>query len=427
MFTGVYTSSNASEVLAAMTAVNNIVRARNISERMDVEEGEIGDDYVDNEGNVFLLVDVSDEGSLSPKRPSAKQRYGDLIGDKRFHSAAHHGESSSRRKGEKLSEKSDDVRHREDPHGARKRRDRSRDAENDGEKYASHSSPPRDVHHEITFGAQSRRRVMCKFFRRGHCKHGLNCCYSHNAADSDRRPEVCKYYKRGNCSRDSECVFLHGESPCKAFHKGECTMVPCRFSHLPLNEFTKPIYEQLVRDETRASRESISYTSRKRQVLFPKDPSKGLYSTSPRTKSPKAFTEETHDNAVTPRSLLISPLAEYLDGPKPSGSLSELCTVTSSDDAPKDRALALHYTFHSPLPQLSLRPPQLTGATTITLQNQSNGESEATPEEQNEENAIITMLRRFLSRAKNDDGEKRNCYGFLTDGCRHTETTGTGC
>lgn len=81
--------------------------------------------------------------------------------------------------------------------------------------------------------------IICAWFQ------GLNCCYSHNAADSDRRPEVCKYYKRGNCSRDSECVFLHGESPCKAFHKGECTMVPCRFSHLPLNEFTKPIYEQV--------------------------------------------------------------------------------------------------------------------------------------------------------------------------------------
>lgn len=72
MFTGVYTSSNASEVLAAMTAVNNIVRARNISERMDVEEGEIGDDYVDNEGKdkVFYFFKKFSAGGLERSQNS---------------------------------------------------------------------------------------------------------------------------------------------------------------------------------------------------------------------------------------------------------------------------------------------------------------------------------------------------------------------
>uniref|UniRef100_A0A915A6J6 C3H1-type domain-containing protein n=1 Tax=Parascaris univalens TaxID=6257 RepID=A0A915A6J6_PARUN len=419
MFTGVYASSNGSEVLAAAATVNDVVHSRNMSERKDVEEGEIRDDYVDSEDNVLLLVDVSDEGSSSPKKPLTGQRHGDLIGDKRFHSAARHGESSSGRKEEKLNENYDDVRYRKDPHGVRKRRYSSRDAENEGEKYAGHSSPPRSVHHKISLGAQSRRRIMCKFFRRGHCKHGLDCCFSHNAVDSDRRPEVCKYYKRGNCSRDSECVFLHGESPCKAFHKGVCTMVPCRFSHLPLNKFTKPIFEQLVRDETQASHGSITYTSRKRQVLFPKDSSKGLCSTLPWAKSPKVFIEKKDDNGVTSRSLSTTPLAACLDGPKPSGSLSELGTATPSDDASKERAIALYYSFRSPLFQFSSTPLQLAGATIITLQNQIK-----TPEEQNEENTIITMLRCFLSRRENVDGEKRNCYGFLTDGCCHTETTG---
>lgn len=88
-------------------------------------------------------------------------------------------------------------------------------------------------------------RTICKFFREGYCRDGDHCVYSHNASDSHRRPEVCKFYQHGYCKKGLACMHLHGEFPCKAFHKGECSKNPCQFSHQPLNDFTKPIFDQV--------------------------------------------------------------------------------------------------------------------------------------------------------------------------------------
>lgn len=74
---------------------------------------------------------------------------------------------------------------------------------------------------------------------------GDKCAYSHDAADSHRKAELCKFYQQGYCKKNLHCNLLHGEYPCKAFHKGECTKDQCQFSHEPLNDFTRPIFEQV--------------------------------------------------------------------------------------------------------------------------------------------------------------------------------------
>ncbi|KAI1732889.1 zinc finger CCCH domain-containing protein 6 [Ditylenchus destructor] len=112
--------------------------------------------------------------------------------------------------------------------------------------------------------------TICKFFREGYCRDGDECAYSHNAADSHRRPDLCKYYQHGYCKKGLSCMHLHGEYPCKAFHKGECSKEQCQYSHQPLNDFTKPLFEQMMRDEELASRISLPSHPLRRKVLLPR-------------------------------------------------------------------------------------------------------------------------------------------------------------
>ncbi|KAI6221168.1 hypothetical protein M3Y95_01012100 [Aphelenchoides besseyi] len=118
--------------------------------------------------------------------------------------------------------------------------------------------------------------TICKFFREGYCRDLENCIYSHNAADSKRRPELCRFYERGHCKRGLTCPNLHGEWPCKAYHKGECTNEPCRFSHRPLDDYTRPLFDQMLCDEEVAQRFTNAAAIRpKRRVLLPEGPSEG--------------------------------------------------------------------------------------------------------------------------------------------------------
>ncbi|KAE9552615.1 hypothetical protein FO519_004163 [Halicephalobus sp. NKZ332] len=114
-----------------------------------------------------------------------------------------------------------------------------------------------------------RRRALCKFFRRGFCQNGPSCVYSHNAADSRRAPVLCRFYADGFCKSGAECNLLHGEFPCKNFHKGLCKDRYCRYSHEPLNEFTQPIYDEMLEEEALIANMSISFEPRKRKVLLP--------------------------------------------------------------------------------------------------------------------------------------------------------------
>uniref|UniRef100_A0A914XZV6 C3H1-type domain-containing protein n=1 Tax=Panagrolaimus superbus TaxID=310955 RepID=A0A914XZV6_9BILA len=91
--------------------------------------------------------------------------------------------------------------------------------------------------------------LICKFFREGNCREGDSCFYSHNAADSHRTPQLCKEYITGQCRKSLKCNFWHGEHPCKDFHFGRCNALKCRFSHQPLDEYTKAVFDKALKDE----------------------------------------------------------------------------------------------------------------------------------------------------------------------------------
>uniref|UniRef100_A0AC34FPP5 C3H1-type domain-containing protein n=1 Tax=Panagrolaimus sp. ES5 TaxID=591445 RepID=A0AC34FPP5_9BILA len=110
--------------------------------------------------------------------------------------------------------------------------------------------------------------ILCKFFREGYCRDGETCAYSHNAAHSNRKPELCKFYQQGFCKKGLACTLLHGEYPCKAYHEGKCDKNPCKYSHMPLNDYTRAIFEQMVQDEALAAKIVIPMQPTKRKVLL---------------------------------------------------------------------------------------------------------------------------------------------------------------
>uniref|UniRef100_A0A914UNL0 C3H1-type domain-containing protein n=1 Tax=Plectus sambesii TaxID=2011161 RepID=A0A914UNL0_9BILA len=161
--------------------------------------------------------------------------------------------------------------------GSRRRRRRSGSNDEDGRHSRGRSK--RGRHGESPPGNRKSRSSrwgdrpsICKFFREGFCRDGEQCTYSHDAADSVRKPELCKYYQQGYCKKALQCPLLHGEYPCKAFHKGECSKEQCPYSHVPLNDFTKPIFGQMMKDEELAARIHIPTGPTKRKVLLPGGP-----------------------------------------------------------------------------------------------------------------------------------------------------------
>ncbi|KAL3982483.1 Zinc finger C-x8-C-x5-C-x3-H type (and similar) family protein [Acanthocheilonema viteae] len=154
-----------------------------------------------------------------------------------------------------------------------RRRRRSVSPTYGGPKRPRHSPPVRGCYRGRGFRGRWGERQICKFFREGYCRDGDSCSYSHDAADSGRKAELCKFYQQGFCKKGLQCPLLHGEYPCKAFHKGECSKDPCQFSHLPLNSFTQPIFDQMMKDDELASRIAIPQGPLKRRVLLPGGPS----------------------------------------------------------------------------------------------------------------------------------------------------------
>ncbi|CAJ0929201.1 unnamed protein product, partial [Mesorhabditis belari] len=93
------------------------------------------------------------------------------------------------------------------------------------------------------FAGRETSHIICKFYREGFCRDNDACLFSHNAEDSLRHPELCKFYKQGFCKKGLHCSNLHGEFPCIGYHRGDCRG-ECGFSHLPLNDYTRPIFDK---------------------------------------------------------------------------------------------------------------------------------------------------------------------------------------
>ncbi|CAD5228651.1 unnamed protein product [Bursaphelenchus xylophilus] len=192
------------------------------------------------------------------------------------HRAAHREELDDRRARPERRDVNGDVDLRDTEADRRIRRRSS--SPNDGHlspKRLRHDSPPSSMQLQRPrrgpVKTEWTERTICKFFREGFCRDGDQCVYSHNAADSRRIPELCRYYQHGYCKKNVRCLNLHGEFPCKAFHTDGCRNEECRFSHQPLNDYTQPIFDQMMKDAELA--EKISQLPRtQRRVLLPEGP-----------------------------------------------------------------------------------------------------------------------------------------------------------
>lgn len=93
---------------------------------------------------------------------------------------------------------------------------------------------------------KTRFNEFCRFFREGCCRHGINCQFNHDISTSKtRQPLLCRYYDQGKCMRKENCPLLHGEYPCIDNFLGTCNANPCKYSHLPLNDYTRNIVDQV--------------------------------------------------------------------------------------------------------------------------------------------------------------------------------------
>ncbi|KJH44103.1 hypothetical protein DICVIV_09883 [Dictyocaulus viviparus] len=163
---------------------------------------------------------------------------------------------------------------------------------------------------------------ICKFFREGYCRDGDNCAYSHQAEDSLRRPELCKFYQQGFCKKGLTCLLLHGEFPCKAFHKGECSREPCHFSHVPLTDYTRPLFERMCQEDEIYSNRGLSshLAPIKRRVLLPQGPGSAQQALQPPTSTATIHAavpqQPVNGGPLAPPSVVVPTLSGTV-GPTP--------------------------------------------------------------------------------------------------------------
>uniref|UniRef100_A0A915PKU3 C3H1-type domain-containing protein n=1 Tax=Setaria digitata TaxID=48799 RepID=A0A915PKU3_9BILA len=294
-----------------------------------------------------------------------------------------------------------------------RRRRRSISPTYGGPKRPRHSPPVRGCYRGRGFRGRWGERQICKFFREGYCRDGDSCSYSHDAADSGRKAELCKFYQQGFCKKGLQCPLLHGEYPCKAFHKGECSKDPCQFSHLPLNSFTQPIFDQMMKDDELASRIAIPQGPLKRRVLLPGGPSSspGAQPTVP------AIVTVTADggiagNVIPPPAVVVPTLSSAA----PPVTIAQPQLVIPPPLAANPTPYPAFFPHHS-VPATAvvnstslssvvsgLGPPQPTQSATAILQQYSANVDKRNSQEDEEDTSfnINKMLEQITAKVKKD-------------------------
>ena len=96
---------------------------------------------------------------------------------------------------------------------------------------------------------------ICKFWLAGGCPlSDADCPFDHSGVVT-KRNEKCRYYAgRDHCKKAKSCEFMHETFPCRVFHLFEgreeelgdfrCKD-PCKFSHQPLDDVTRPLFEEV--------------------------------------------------------------------------------------------------------------------------------------------------------------------------------------
>ena len=81
--------------------------------------------------------------------------------------------------------------------------------------------------------SKSYKKRQCEFYKKGACKKGNDCTYSHDF-EVKVIEKVCKFFMSNSCYKEN-CLFSHDLSlyPCKFLHVGgKCdNLTECKFSH----------------------------------------------------------------------------------------------------------------------------------------------------------------------------------------------------
>ncbi|XP_069577810.1 mucin-12-like, partial [Brachyistius frenatus] len=95
-------------------------------------------------------------------------------------------------------------------------------------------------------------RLLCRHFLWGRCIKANECQLEHVQSFNGLLKEVCKFYVQGFCTKGESCPYMHKSFPCKFFHrKGKCSQeADCKFSHEPLNDVTKRLFEETLKRDT---------------------------------------------------------------------------------------------------------------------------------------------------------------------------------
>ena len=81
--------------------------------------------------------------------------------------------------------------------------------------------------------------VPCIHFKKGSCKNGNNCQYSHENPTTKEVAAPCIHFKKGSCKNGNNCNYRHENpvtnavaAPCIHFKKGSCKNgTNCKFTH----------------------------------------------------------------------------------------------------------------------------------------------------------------------------------------------------
>ncbi|PAV81450.1 hypothetical protein WR25_22272 [Diploscapter pachys] len=246
------------------------------------------------------------------------------------------------------------------------------------------------------------QQQICKFFREGYCRDGNDCAYSHDAATSMRRPELCKFYATGYCKKGLTCHMLHGEFPCKAHHKGECNHDPCRFSHVPLTDYTRPIFQKMIDEDelVNARMPTMGYMhamqmptqAPRRRVLLPGGPS-GMQNiavtqaaAAPIIHVPIPNQQTSTNGQLAPPSVVVPTLAKPLPD---SSAAAALVAKLQSSMRPVQSVSAI---YGSPQLDTGSSPQQLPPAASMSLPNNNNQPGTGGPAPIFNINAMLAQL-----------------------------------
>jgi hypothetical protein len=100
-------------------------------------------------------------------------------------------------------------------------------------KFQKRFNPAKTKDEVFTIFSKGYKSKECEFYRKGICKKGNECTFSH-AFELKTLDKVCKFFVTGSCYKEN-CLFSHdlGMYPCKFLHvSGKCdNMTGCKYSH----------------------------------------------------------------------------------------------------------------------------------------------------------------------------------------------------